>query len=544
VKTPNPDEILVVDDTPASLKLLAAILNEAGYRVRLAPDGELAIRSALQRAPALILLDIKMPGMNGYEVCQRLKANERTRCIPIIFLSVLDDEHEKSLAFQLGAVDYVNKPVRAAEVLARVDTHLSLRRAQLELEARNAELEAARALLEQRVAERSAELEAANRKLLQSQKLESIGLLSGGVAHDFNNLLTPIRGYAELVRTSLREDDPLRTELAEIERAAERARELTQQLLAFSRKQIIEVKPVDLREIIRRAERILRRTIREDISIRLELAATPSIVRADAGQIELVLVNLSINAQDAMPEGGVLRIETVSFPVDESYAARHPGLSPGPHVMLAVSDTGVGMDQPTMARIFEPFFTTKEVGKGTGLGLSTAYGIITQHGGSINVHSEKGHGSTFKILLPQLEGAEAAPPREPVDLVLRGTETILVVEDNPMVRTLLGRLLPSLGYETLTAGGVEECLELVKTRTGSLHLLLTDVVMPTMNGRELYERVRLLRPELKVLFMSGYTTEVIGHHGVIEEGVHFLHKPFSRSALSIKIRAALEQIAK
>jgi CheY-like chemotaxis protein len=197
-----------------------------------------------------------------------------------------------------------------------------------------------------------------------------------------------------------------------------------------------------------------------------------------------------------------------------------------------------------MARIFEPFFTTKEVGKGTGLGLSTAYGIITQHGGSINVHSEKGHGSTFKILLPQLEGAEAAPPREPVDLVLRGTETILVVEDNPMVRTLLGRLLPSLGYETLTAGGVEECLELVKTRTGSLHLLLTDVVMPTMNGRELYERVRLLRPELKVLFMSGYTTEVIGHHGVIEEGVHFLHKPFSRSALSIKIRAALEQIAK
>jgi CheY-like chemotaxis protein len=263
-------------------------------------------------------------------------------------------------------------------------------------------------------------------------------------------------------------------------------------------------------------------------------------VRADAGQIELVLVNLAINAQDAMPEGGDLTIETRDVTLDESHAAQHPGLSPGPYVMLAVSDTGVGMDPETMARIFEPFFTTKETGKGTGLGLSTAYGIVKQHGGSISVYSEKGYGSRFEILLPRLSEVRVSPSAKPMDVVQRGTETILVVEDNAMVRALLGRLVPGLGYEMLTAQSVDACMALVKAREGAIHLLLTDVVMPGLNGRELYERLRELRPELKVLFMSGYTTDVIANHGVLDEGVHFLPKPFTRSVLSIKIREALD----
>ncbi|HEY8946972.1 MAG TPA: response regulator, partial [Polyangiaceae bacterium] len=801
-----------------------------------ARDGALALRSAALRPPALVLLDIRMPDMDGYEVCRMLKSDDRTRSVPIIFLSVLEDDQEKTLAFELGGVDYVNKPVRSAEVLARVRTHLSLRRAQLELLARNQELECARELLEHRVRERSAELHEANQKLreqvqtqvelheriresearlaqvidflpdptfaidlagkvivwnraieqltgikaidpegrgmlgkgdheyaiplygkrrpilidlvlapseefekeyasfrrengrliaegyvrrndgegmyilataaplfdrdgrligaiqamrdiserkrgedairtanerfasvlraataysiiamkpdgvievmnegaelmlgyradmliqqatplifhdwkevvarareqriepgfevlvqkarrretdtrewtyirqdgsrltvsltvtamrdeqgqltgfiaiardvtaervleqqlLQSQKMECVGLLSGGIAHDFNNLLTPIKGYAELVRTALPSDDPLRLDVEEVERAADRARELTQQLLAFSRKQIIDLKPVDLRDVVRGSMNILRRTIRENVEIQLELSPSLGAVRADAGQIELVLVNLSINAQDAMPSGGVLTIETANVTLDEQQTTLYPGLSAGAHAMLSVSDTGIGMDPATMERIFEPFFTTKDVGKGTGLGLSTAYGIVKQHGGAITVHSERGCGSTFRILFPCLNEARMSLPAGPADTVQRGTETILVVEDNQMVRALLNRLLPALGYGILSAESAEEAISLVKTAPGAIHLLLTDVVMPGLNGRELYEGLRQLRPELKVLFMSGYTTDVIAHHGVLDEGVHFLQKPFTRGALSGKIREALE----
>ncbi len=828
------EQVLVVDDTHASLKLLGDILTEAGYRVRLASDGEVALRSALQHAPALILLDIRMPGMNGYDVCKQLKADERTRSVPVIFLSVVDDEREKTLAFQLGAVDYVSKPVRAAEVLARVSTHLALRRAQHELEVRNAELEAGRQLLERRVRQRSAELEEANRRLrlqmkeqlqlhdqlresegrlaqiidflpdatfaidlegkviawnraveemtgvkavapdgggmigqgdrayalpfygrrrpllidlvldsteeasyvrcqrvggriigegyaesprlagvyllgtaaplydnegrligaieslrdisdrkesedairvanerfasvlraataysiialrpdgiievmnegaelmlgyradelvgkatpvlfheagelakcarelklepgvevvvgrarrgeidtrewtyvrrdgarltvsltvaamrsqvgafagficiardvtaekaleqqlLQSQKMECLGLLSGGVAHDFNNLLTPIMGYVELLKGAVGDNGPVLDDLLEIERAAVSAKELTQQLLAFGRKQLIELKAVELRSVIERAANILRRTIRENVAIEFELAASPAIVMADAGQIELVLVNLSINAQDAMPQGGVLRIATRHVQLEGHRDIKCVELCPGPYVVLSVSDSGVGMDQETVERIFEPFFTTKEVGKGTGLGLSTVYGIVQQHSGTVKVSSEPGKGSTFDIYLPELSDVAPTQYSERPDTVEPGTETILVAEDNSMVRTLLGRLLPGLGYRTIMASSAAESIDLAMNRREAIDLLLTDVVMPDLNGRELLERVRQYRPHIKVLFMSGYTTDVIGHHGVLDEGVHFLYKPFTLSALSLKLREALD----
>jgi len=376
-------------------------------------------------------------------------------------------------------------------------------------------------------------------QLLQSQKMESVGLLSGGVAHDFNNLLTPIQGYADLLKDAIPADQTLQEYVEQIALAAESARELTYQLLAFSRKQLIELKSVDLGEIVRRSAKILRRTIRENVTLDFKLSGSLGPIRADASQIEVVLVNLAINAQDAMAAGGTLTIETSEVTLDEELRARHPRLGPGRYVRLAVSDTGSGMDEETMTRIFEPFFTTKELGKGTGLGLSTSYGIVTQHGGSIGVSSQVGRGSTFEILLPRLEH-DAVPEAKPrLDAVARGSETILVVEDNQMVRDLLRRMLPELGYEALIVRSIDECQALLESRRSKIHLLLTDVVMPGLNGRELYERLRARVPGLKVLFMSGYTTDVIGHHGVLDEGVHFLRKPFTQAALSAKIREAL-----
>ncbi len=388
-------------------------------------------------------------------------------------------------------------------------------------------------------------------QLLQSQKMETVGLLAGGVAHDFNNLLTPIMSYAELLQLDLLPlenpqqeqppgDNTVQGHIEEILRAARRARELVQQLLTLSRKQVVQLKPVNLGDIVRRCAAMLRRTIQESVSIEIRLPAALGLVRADAGQIEQILMNLSVNAQDAMPAGGVLAIEAADLELDQSYTARHPEAQPGPYVMLAVSDTGVGMDEATLARVFEPFFTTKPPGKGTGLGLSTVYGIVKQHQGSVCVYSEKGCGTTFKVFLPRAPDAGAVQPGQQAEQVVRGTETVLVVEDDEAVRGLACTLLRGLGYQVLSARGVEQCVALAEARTEPLHLLLTDVVMPGMNGRELYERLRRRRPGLKVLFMSGFTTNVIGHHGVLDEGVHLLQKPFTHSSLSTQLREALD----
>ena len=378
-------------------------------------------------------------------------------------------------------------------------------------------------------------------QLLQSQKMEAIGLLAGGVAHDFNNLLTPILGYAEILESSLSMDETSREQLGDIRRAAERAQDLTRRLLTFSRKQMIELKIIDLGDVIRHLQGILRRTIRENIHIDVDIAPTVSAVRADAGQIEQVLLNLAINAQDAMPAGGTLSIEAVDIDIDEAYAAGHPETSPGPHVMLAVSDTGVGMDDRTMEHLFEPFFTTKELGKGTGLGLSSVYGIVRQHGGTINVYSEKNHGSTFKILLPRAAHGAAGERRaaEPAETT-RGAETILVVEDNAMVRTLACRMLSNLGYQVLVADTVEASIALAEAHKGNIALVLTDVIMPHMNGRELFNELHKRCPEMKALFMSGYPSNVIQHQGVLDEGMQFIQKPFTLHALSTKVRQALD----
>jgi PAS domain S-box-containing protein len=379
-------------------------------------------------------------------------------------------------------------------------------------------------------------------QLRQSQRMEAVGLLAGGIAHDFNNLLTPILGYSELLIADFPLEDSRHQKLQQIKQAAERAKEMTHRLLAFSRKQIIELKAVDLGSIINHIEHMLRRTIREDITIEVGTSPSLSLVRADAGQIEQVLLNLSINAQDAMPQGGTLTIEAVDIDLDESYTSTHLEVVPGEYVMLAVSDTGIGIDEESMGHVFDPFFTTKETGKGTGLGLSSVYGIVKQHGGSISVYSEKNHGSTFKIFLPRIvaEGVTIKDHEPLPEDVARGHETILVVEDDEMVRILASAMLQDLGYEVLVAENPEHCARLAREHRGPIHLLLTDVVMPEMNGKELSEQLRLLLPGLKVLFMSGYTNNVIVHHGVLHNDVHFIQKPFSVHTLSQKVRNALD----
>lgn len=372
------------------------------------------------------------------------------------------------------------------------------------------------------------------------QKLETVGLLAGGIAHDFNNLLMPVLGYTTLLHDGLAEGDPRREQLRMIREAAERARDLTRQLLTFSRKQVLDLKTVDFGAIVRKLENVLRRTIRENVGIEIRIPSSLGLVRADVGGIEQVLVNLSINARDAMPEGGMLTIEAQDIEVDAPYAALYPDAAPGPYVMLAVSDTGVGMDESTKEHIFEPFFTTKEPGKGTGLGLSIVYGIIKQHGGFISVYSELAHGTTFKIFLPRAQKSDAAAEEQALAQgIVHGSETILVAEDNEGVRGLVCTILNSLGYQVLSAETEAGCIELAEKHEGPVDLLLTDVIMPKMNGKDLYERLKSIRPGLKVLYMSGYPDNAVGQHSVLETGMNFIQKPFSIPTLSEKIRQAL-----
>jgi len=384
------------------------------------------------------------------------------------------------------------------------------------------------------------EREKLQEQLIHSQKMESVGRLAGGVAHDFNNLLTVIENYADFVAEGLGENDPLRDDLRQIIEAGQKASGLTRQLLAFSRRQVMEPRIIDLNEIVADLQKMLERLIGEDIELRTVLAEDLGRVNADPGQVEQVLMNLAVNARDAMLGGGRLLIETANVDLGEDYVARHPGSIIGPHVMLAVSDNGQGMTEDVRQKIFEPFFTTKGLGRGTGLGLSTVYGIVRQTGGNIFVYSEPGEGTTFKVYLPLDEGevSEQKPDLEPVDL--RGTETIMVVEDEEAVLKLAKRILSSAGYKVIAAQSGDEALGKCEGHGGEIDLLLTDVVMPGMSGKELAGRLAAISPGLKVLYMSGYTDEAVAQHGVLKEGARLLAKPFESSQMLKKIRITLD----
>jgi two-component system cell cycle sensor histidine kinase/response regulator CckA len=377
-------------------------------------------------------------------------------------------------------------------------------------------------------------------QLRQSQKLEAVGMLAGGIAHDFNNLLTVIGGYTDLSLARLEENDPLCRNLNEILKAADRAAVLTRQLLAFSRKQVLMPRVLDLNSVVSEMEKLLRRLIGENIEFRAIPGEQLGNVTADPGQIEQVIMNLAINSRDAMPAGGKLLIETANVFLDEEHAKRHVTVSAGNHVMLAVSDTGSGMDSETQARIFEPFFTTKEQGKGTGLGLAMVYGIVKQSGGSIWVYSEVGRGTTFKIYLPRVDGkAEFEAPCSKREIIT-GNETILLAEDEEMVRQLAQELLIANGYKVLPAPNGAAAFAIYEKHEGPVDLLLTDVVMPEMSGLQLAAQLKERRPDLKVLFMSGYTDNAIVHQGLME-GENFIQKPFSPLTLAERVRNVLDQ---
>jgi signal transduction histidine kinase len=379
-------------------------------------------------------------------------------------------------------------------------------------------------------------------KFRQAQKMEAVGRLAGGVTHDFNNLLTVIIGTSELILAEFQQDPSTRELIEEVRRAGERAAALTRQLLAFSRKQVLAPVVLNLNALVIDLERMLGRTLGEDIQVTLVLEPAPRLVKADRGQMEQVLMNLVLNARDAMPEGGTLVIETRNVDLNESDVQSRTEIQPGPYSLLVVTDAGSGMDAQTMAHLFEPFFTTKGAGKGTGLGLATVYGIVKQGGGYIYVESAPGRGTTFKIYLPQAEEtlAEGWKPDNDTTLARGGTETILLVEDERAVRSLARRVLQARGYTVLEAENGDEAFFLCEQYAWPLHLVLTDVILPKMTGRRVAERLKLLRPALKVLFMSGHVDDALSHHGVLDAGTALLQKPFTATGLARKVREVLD----
>jgi PAS domain S-box-containing protein len=377
-------------------------------------------------------------------------------------------------------------------------------------------------------------------QLTQAQKMEAIGRLAGGVAHDFNNVITVVSGYGHMLLDGLKDNPDLQEAAEEVLKASDRAAALANQLLTFSRRQVIQPKVLNLSALARDMQRMLERLIGEDIDLQVVARPEVGLVRADLGQIEQVLMNLVVNARDAMPQGGRLTVETDNATLDENYSRTHPGVAAGDYAMLAVSDTGTGMNPEVRSHIFEPFFTTKERGKGTGLGLSIVYGIVKQHGGDIWVYSEPGKGTTFKIYLPQTASGAASADVDSASPPVCGSETVLLVEDEAGVRKLVRGILEQHGYSVLEAESGQQALDLEAGHEGPIDLLLTDVVMPEMSGRAVAEALTLARPEMKVLYLSGYTDHVVVDRGVLAAGARFLQKPFSPEALTRKIREVLD----
>ncbi|HJZ50436.1 MAG TPA: response regulator [Roseiflexaceae bacterium] len=575
----QPINILLVDDRSENLLALEALLSPLGYNLVLARSGEEALRCVLHYDFAVILLDVQMPAMDGFETAELIRGRERSRDTPIIFLTAVStSELHISRGYIAGAVDYLLKPFMPEILLSKVAIFVDLyaKTAQVREQAQElqatigslkheiaerqrveAELRHASDELERRVAERTAGLAEANQalraeiaerhrlevQLIQSQKMESIGRLAGGIAHDFNNLLMAISGYAELAIDALPPDHYARDDLDEIRKAAARAAGLTQQLLAFARKQIMDPRVIHLTDLVRDVEKLLQRLIGADIEIVLERADDLGYVRADFGQIEQLLINLAVNARDAMPDGGQLTIQVGNVVLDAHDASAADNLTPGAYVRLSVSDTGAGMDLLTQAHLFEPFFTTKERGRGTGLGLATCYGIVKQHAGHIACVSAMGKGTTFDVYLPCVDEQPDELPLSPQQPDLPGgDERVLLVEDEAAVRSLLARMLRDLGYNVAELSNGEEALQYVQAHTGErFDLLLTDVVMPRMGGEKLAEQLKAIDPVLKVLFISGYADSATIAQGRLQSDMLVLTKPFEQLALARRVREALDR---
>ncbi len=668
-------KILIVEDDENSRVFLERALRGQHYAVESAANGVEALEKAYQWHPDLIISDILMPQMNGFELCRRIKTDEQLRNIPFIFYTAtFVDQKDEKLAMALGASRFLIKPIEPADFIRIVseviNEYETLRLSvpsrpleeikdlcQMQAEALQRKLDKkVRELDSERVALRESEarfraltestsdwiwevdqngvytysspkiqellgyapeevvgktlfdcmpadeaervakefksivksrkpfatLENVNlhrdghkvvleksgvpffdaqgnlkgyrgidrditernkleEQLLQAQKMEAIGQFAGGIAHDFNNMLTAIMGYGEFLKRDIDKDSPSQRYVDVILSAAAKSADLTQQILAFSRKQIISPKQTGLNELIKGIEKLLRRVIGEDIEINIALADRDLTVLVDPGQLEQVLMNLCTNARDAMPNGGTIFMSTGKEFLDREYIKTYDGKNAGVYALITVSDTGSGMDEKTRQRIFEPFFTTKELGKGTGLGLSTVYGIIKQHNGHINVYSEPGKGTTFKIYLPLIESLidkeeckEVIPPK-------RGSETILVAEDNDDVRTLTKQVLLEYGYEVIEAVDGEDAINQLLKYKDIVRLVITDVIMPKKSGKEVYDEIKMIKLDIKVLFTSGYTSDIINKKGILEEGIDFISKPLTPHDLLCRIRETLDK---
>ncbi len=524
-------KILIAEDERMSRRLLENTLSGWGHEVVVTSDGAEAWTALQQEdAPQLAILDWMMPGLDGVEVCRRARETSATKSSYIILLTAKGEVNDLVSGMAAGANDYIAKPFHREELRARVDAGVRM----LELRQAQADDRAERRRAEEALRE-------SEERLRQAQKLEAIGQLAGGIAHDFNNLLTAILGYCQLSLRQLNESEPLHRNISEIKKAGERAASLTRQMLAFSRKQILQPKVFSLNSLVIDLSQMLRRLIPENIEFMTTLRPETGQIEADPGQIEQVLMNLVVNACDAMPEGGKLVIETANVDLEEELVSQYDSVQSGPHVMLKITDTGCGIAAETQEHIFEPFFTTKEVGKGTGLGLSTVYGIVKQSGGHLWVESEVGRGATFKIYLPlyvaageaQAEAAEPPPPQH-------GSETILLVEDETVIRNLVRTILKESGYKVLEAALASEALHICQEYGGPIHLMLTDVMMPQMSGKRLATALEEFRPEIAVLYMSGYTDDALAHHGVLDPNTPLLQKPFTPEVLSRKVREILD----
>ena len=511
--------ILLVEDNPGDARLVKEMLAE-GDQGSFSLSHVERLTEGLARLKEdnfqVVLLDLSLPDAQGIDTVTQVCT--QAPHVPVLVFTGCDDDALAIRAVQIGAQDYLVK--------GQMDYHLLKRSIRYALERKRAE-EGMRALEEQ---------------LRQSQKMEAIGRLAGGIAHDFNNLLTIINTHAQLGLMELKDLDPMKGKLESIQKAGERAANLTRQLLAFSRRQPVERKVIDLNTLLQELEKMLTRVIGEDVELRTILDKDLGRVKADPGQVEQAILNLVVNAKDAMPSGGKLTIETANRELDKEYAHTHLDMKPGRYVMLSVSDTGVGMTPEVRDRVFEPFFTTKEKGKGTGLGLSTVYGAVKQSDGYIWVYSERGQGTTFKIYLPRVNEPLGERTAEKVvhGLLPGGSETILVVEDEEEVRKLAVAILRKQGYRILEASNGGDAFLICEQGKELIDLLLTDIVMPGLNGPELARRLGYFYPEMKVLYMSGYTDSGILQQDMLDRGMFFLQKPFSVEHLTGKVRAALD----
>jgi two-component system, cell cycle sensor histidine kinase and response regulator CckA len=562
--------VLIVDDKEENLYFLKSLLEANGFMTDAARHGAEALIKARQSPPEVVISDLLMPVMDGYTLLRHWKADERLRAVPfIVYTATYTDQEDERLALDLGADGFILKPCEPDDFLAGLRKALSAKSAPRrvpprepnqdeevllreysetlirKLEKKTLELEESNRQLQHDIAAREqaeAELRRTEEQLRQAQKMEAIGRLAGGIAHDFNNLLSVILSYATVLQRNLKTGDPMRDDLEEVRRAGERASDLTRQLLSFSRQQMVQPKVLELGSVVEEMEAMLHRLMGEGVEVQVVTSPSGAKVLADAGQLEQIVLNLALNARDAMPLGGKLTLETSAVDVDAQFAAAHPEVEPGPYVLLSITDTGIGMDARTRERIFEPFFTTKEMGKGTGLGLSTVFGIVKQNRGHIWVFSEPGAGTSFKIYLPRTErqsDAVKVPVVSAAPESLRGDETILLVEGDDRVRAMSRTLLRRHGYTVLDAQNGGEAFLLCEKYAPGIDLLLTDSVMPRMSGRELAARLAPMVPDLRVLYISGHADDSEARPDTGSSEVEFLHKPITPDSLLQKVRKVL-----